>query len=70
MSVFEQLSPMDRQRVDHHASLALNAAFSAMHEETGWCGGVMREYWDAALSAIREEMAKLYRASGKEGQHR
>jgi hypothetical protein len=61
MSAFEQLSPLDRQKVDHHASLALNAAFTAMHEQTGWCGDVMREYWDAALPALREEMAKMIR---------
>ena len=63
MTCFEQLSQLDREKVDHHASLALNAVFTAMHEQTGWCGDVMREYWDAALPAIREEMAKLHKPS-------
>jgi hypothetical protein len=61
MSVFETLSPIDRQKIDHDAGVALQAVFAAMHEHTGWCGDMMREYWDAALPPLREAMAKIYR---------
>ncbi len=49
--------------VRNYATALANAKLTAMHEQTGWCGDVMREYWDAALPALREEMAKMYTRS-------
>ena len=61
MTTFEMLSPLDRQKIDHYASKALTDIFGVLHEETGWCGDIMPECWDAALPLLREAMAKLYR---------
>jgi hypothetical protein len=59
MTAYEQLSGLERDRVDHEASETLYAAFNAAHNATGWCGDVDEECWKAGLPVMREAMAGL-----------
>jgi hypothetical protein len=68
MTAFEQLSPLDQVKVSGDAGTALQKVFDAMHDETGWCGDIMIEYWKAAYPVLREEMAKVYRPALRQGQ--
>lgn len=65
-SAYEQLSTLERERVDHEAAETLQAAFDAAHSAVGWSGDIMVECWQAGLPVMKEAMAKLvlsYRAS-------
>lgn len=59
MTKYEQLSSLERERVDHEASEALYAAFNAAHNATGWCGDLMDECWKAGLPILREAFASI-----------
>jgi hypothetical protein len=58
-SAYEQLSALERERIDHDASETLYAVFNAAHNATGWCGDIMQECWGAGLPVMKETMAKL-----------
>ena len=59
MSALEQLSDLERQRVQTEAYETLTAVFHAVHEATGWCGDVMEKPWEVGLPIMQETLAKL-----------
>lgn len=66
MSAYEQLSPLERERVDYDAGVTLHAVFDALHAATGWCGDLTNESWLAGIPVMKEAIAKIvisYRAS-------
>lgn len=46
-SLYDRLSPLQRQRVDSEAAKTLREVFEAAHDAVGWCGDVMDECWGA-----------------------
>lgn len=58
-TAYEQLSDLERERVNHEASEALYATFNAAHNATGWCGDVDDKCWTAGIPIMREAFAKL-----------
>lgn len=59
LAAYDQLSTLERERVDHDSSETLYAAFNAAHQAVGWCGDIMEECWAAGLPIMKETMAKL-----------
>lgn len=58
-TAYEQLSPLEKQRIDSEASDTLYAVFNAAHCVTGWCGDLEPECWTAGLPVMRETLARL-----------
>lgn len=59
MTLFEQLSGLEQERVESEARETLYQVFLAAHNATGWCGDMLDECWQAGLPLMRETMAKL-----------
>lgn len=59
MTSYEQLSNLERERVDTEASETLQAVFTQAHCAVGWCGDVMDECWQAGLPVMKETLARL-----------
>jgi hypothetical protein len=59
MTAYEQLSTLERERIDHEASETLYAVFNAAHSAVGWCGDVDEECWKSGLPVMREALARL-----------
>lgn len=59
MTSYEQLSTLERERVDTEAGETLYAVFNAAHNAVGWCGDVMQECSDAGLPVMKEALARL-----------
>lgn len=56
---YSLLSPLERGRVDSHASDALHAIFSKLRTETGWCGDASDKNLTVCLPILRELLSKF-----------
>jgi len=58
-TALEQLSTLERERVETEARETLYEVFNAAHNATGWCGDVTEECWIAGLPIMKETLARL-----------
>ncbi|MBR1230180.1 hypothetical protein JQ600_35385 [Bradyrhizobium sp. AUGA SZCCT0176] len=59
MAAYDNLSTLERERVESEARSTLQQVFDAAHAATGWSLDTKDECWQAGLSVMREAMAKL-----------